>query len=83
MQDNIFTKARFDPNENGLNNIITSLGEYVINWNYNDIRKGRFNYKIKKTDDLVINNYFNFRKGNKIIVEIPTKMRIQKLKKIK
>ena len=83
LQDAIFTNARFDPNENGLNNIITSLGEYVIIWNYNDIRKGRFNYKIKKADDLVIDNYFKVGKGNKIIVGMPTKMRIQNLKKIK
>ena len=83
LQDACFTNARFDPNESGLNNIITSLGEYVIIWNYNDIRKGKFNYKIKKTDDLVIDNYFKVGKGNKIIVGMPTKMRIQNLKKIK
>ena len=83
LQEAKFTPARFDPNENGVNNIITSLGEYVIIWNYNDIRKGKFNYKIKKTDDLVIDNYFKVGKGNKIIVGMPTKMRIQNLKKIK
>ena len=83
LQDAIFTPARFDPNENGVNNIITSMGEYVIIWNYNDIRKGKFNYKIKKADDLVIDNYFKVGKGNKIIVGMPTKMRIQNLKKIK
>ena len=83
LQEAKFTPARFDPNENGVNNIITSLGEYVIIWNYNDIRKGKFNYKIKKADYLVIDNYFKSGKGNKIIVGMPTKMRIQNLKKIK
>lgn len=38
-----FTPARFDNNDSGVNNIITSLGEYIIIWNYNDIRKGRMN----------------------------------------
>ena len=83
LQDKAFTPARFDLNESGVNNIITSMGEYIIIWNYNDIRKGKFNYKIKKADDLVIDNYFKVGKGNKIIVGMPTKMRIQNLKKIK
>ena len=78
-----FTPARFDLNENGKNNIITSLGEYIIIWNYNDIRKNKLNYKIKKADDLVIDNYFKTGKGNKIIIGMPTKVRIQNLKKIK
>ena len=70
-------------NENGLNNIITSLGEYIIVWNYNDIRKKKLNYKIKKADDLIIDNYFKMGKGNKILVGMPTKVRIQNLKKAK
>ena len=48
LKDSCFTPARFDLNENGVNNIITSRGEYIIIWNYNDIRKGKMNYKIKK-----------------------------------
>ena len=84
LQDKAFTPARFDLNESGVNNIITSLGEYIIIWNYNDIRKGKMNnYKIKKADDLVIDNYFKVGKGNKIIIGMPTKVRMQNLKKIK
>ena len=52
-----YTAAKFNVNKNGENNIITSLGEYIIIWNYNDIRKGKIvNYKIKKVNDLVIDN---------------------------
>ena len=70
-------------NKNGENNIITSLGEYIIIWNYNDIRKGKIaNYKIKKVNDLVIDNYFKVGKGNKIIIAMPNTIRIQKQKKI-
>ena len=83
LQDKCFTPARFDLNENGVNNIITSLGEYIIIWNYNDIRKKRMNYKIQKAGDLVIDNYFKVGQGNKIIVGMPTKFRIQNLKKRK
>ena len=83
LQDKAFTPARFDLNESGVNNIITSLGEYIIIWNYNDIRKGKMNYKIKKADDLVIDNYFKVGKGNKIIIGMPTKVRMQSLRKIK
>ena len=83
LQDKAFTPARFDLNENGMNNIITSMGEYIIIWNYNDIRKGKMNYKIKKADDLVIDNYFKVGKGNKIIIGMPTKVRMQSLRKIK
>ena len=83
LKDANYTPARFDLNESGRNNIITSLGEYIIIWNYNDIRKHKYNYKIKKADDLVIDNYFKMGNGNKIIVGMPTKVRIQNLKKIK
>ena len=78
-----YTAAKFNVNKNGENNIITSLGEYIIIWNYNDIRKGKIaNYKIKKVSDLVIDNYFKVGRGNKIIIAMPTKMRIQNQKKI-
>ena len=78
-----YTHAKFNMNKNGENNIITSLGEYIIIWNYNDIRKGKIaNYKIKKVNELVIDNDFKFGKGNKIIITMPTKVRIQNQKKI-
>ena len=84
LENACFTPARFNLNKNGVNNIITSLGEYIIIWNYNDIRKNKNNYyKIKKADELVIDNYFKSGNGNKIIVGMPSKVRIQNIKKIK
>ena len=83
LADANYTAAKFNINKNGENNIITSLGEYVIVWNYNDIRKGKIaNYKIKKVNDLVIDNYFKGGNGNKIIMAMPNKLRIQSQKKI-
>ena len=78
-----YTAAKFNKNKSGENNIITSLGEYIIIWNYNDIRKGKISsYKIRKVNDLVIDNDFKFGKGNKIVIAMPTKIRIQNQKKI-
>jgi hypothetical protein len=83
LADANYTAAKFNVNKSGENNIITSLGEYIIVWNYNDIRKGKIaNYKIKKVNDLVIDNYFKAGRGNKIIIAMPTKVRIQNQKKI-
>ena len=78
-----YTAAKFNMNKNGENNIITSLGEYIIIWNFSDIKKGKFlNYKIKKIDDTIIDNKFKIGKGNKIIITLPYKVRIQNQKKI-
>ena len=83
LNDANYTAAKFNMNKNGENNIITSLGEYIIIWNYNDIRKGKItNYKIKKVNDLVIENYFKAGNGNQIIIAMPNKIRIQNQKKI-
>ena len=78
-----YTAAKFNVNKNGENNIITSLGDYVIVWNFNDIKKGKIaNYKIKKVNDLIIDNTFKVGNGNKIVITMPTKIRIQNQKKI-
>ena len=83
LNDANYTPAKFNMNKNGENNIITSLGEYIIIWNYNDIRKGKIiNYKIKKVNDLIIENYFKVGNGNKIIIAMPDKIRMQNQKKI-
>ena len=78
-----YTAGKFNMNKNGENNIITSLGEYIIIWNFNDIKKGKFlNYKIKRVNDLIIENTFKVGKGDKIIITLPNKVRIQNQKKI-
>ena len=47
------------------------------------LEKKKYNYKIKKADELVIDNYFKFENGSKIIVGMPSKVRIQNIRKIK
>ena len=72
LNDTNYNVAKFNINKNGENNIISSLGEYIIIWKYNDIRREKItNYKIKKVNDLVIDNYFKVDNGNKIIIGMP------------
>ena len=83
LNDSYYTSAKFNLNKNWENNIITSLGDFIIIWNYNDIKKGKItNYKIKKINDFIIDNCFKFGNKNKIIITMPTKIRIQNQKKI-
>ena len=83
LNDSYYTSAKFNLNKNWENNIITSLGDYIIIWNFNDIKKGKINnYKIKKINDFIIDNCFKFGNKNKIIITMPTKIRIQNQKKV-
>jgi hypothetical protein len=78
-----FTPARFNIDKaNGETNIITSIGEYIINWNFTKVLKGIINdYKIKKVDQNVLGNQFKYNK-NQIVVTMDTNLRIQNQKKI-
>jgi hypothetical protein len=77
----VFAPARFNLNrDNGETNIITSLGEYVINWNFNKIKKGILDdYKIKKVYQNVVDNQFKFNR-NQIVLTMENKLRIQNQK---
>jgi hypothetical protein len=76
-----FTPARFNVNkEDGETNIITSLGDYVINWNFNKVKKGILDdYKIRKLNQTIVDNQFKFNK-NQIVVTMDHKLRIQNQK---
>jgi len=80
--DSNYTAAKFNLNKNGENNIITSLGDYIIIWNFSDIKRGKItNYKIKKVNDFIVDNSFKFGNNNKIIITMSTRIRIQNQKK--
>jgi hypothetical protein len=78
-----FNHARFDVNQiNGETNIITSMGDYVVVWNFAKIRKGILDdYKIKRVNQNVIENQFKFNR-NQIVVTMENKLRIQNQKTI-
>lgn len=77
-----FTPARFNlSKESGETNIITSLGDHVINWNFSKAKKGILDdYKIKKTNQFIVDNQFKYNK-NQIVVTMENKLRIQNQKK--
>ncbi len=78
-----FTSAKFNVSkENAETNIITSLGDYVVVWNFSKIRKGILDdYKIKKVNQNVIENQFKFNR-NQIVVTMDHKLRIQNQKQL-
>jgi hypothetical protein len=78
-----FTAARFDlSKDGGETNIVTSMGDYVIDWNFTKVKKGILDdYKIKKTNQNIIDNQFKFNK-NQIVLTMEHKLRIQNQKKL-
>jgi len=78
-----FTPARFNVDKvNGETNIITSIGEYIINWNFTKVLKGILNdYKIKKVNQNILGNQFKFNKSQ-IVVTMDKNLRIQNQKNI-
>lgn len=83
MENLNFTPARFNVNQTtGETNIITSLGDYVVDWNFGKIKKGIFDdYKIKRVNQKVLENQFKFNR-NQIVVTMENKLRIQNQKQL-
>ncbi|MCQ2816240.1 MAG: hypothetical protein MJ252_03135 [archaeon] len=77
-----FTPAKFNVGDGEEENIITSLGDYIIVWNLNKIKKGLyFSYKIRKVSQIVLENQYKFNK-DQVIVTMPHTIRVQNQKKI-
>ena len=76
-----FTSARFNVNkEEGETNIITSTGDYIINWNFSKVIKGiTDDYKIKRANQNILDSQFKYNKGQ-IVVTMDNKLRIQNKK---
>jgi hypothetical protein len=81
LEDLQFTPARFNVNKiDGEANIITSMGDYVVIWNFAKVKKGILDdYKIKRVNQHVIENQFKFNR-NQIVVTMDHKLRIQNQK---
>ena len=64
-----FTAARFNVTDlKGETNIITSLGDYIINWNFSKIKKGVLDdYKVRRAFENIYDNKFKYN-SNQIIV---------------
>ena len=78
LEDDCYTPAKF--NVSKLNNetrITSSLGQYIIMWNFDDVKKGIVDaYKIKNVNEFVLGNTTRFDK-NQLIVTMPNKVRLQ------
>ena len=76
-EDN-YTPAKFDINKSTNETIITSsLGPYIIVWNFEQVKKGIINsYQVKNVNEYVIGNTTKFNK-NKLIVTMPNKVLLQ------
>ena len=73
-----FNNARFNVSGNEEESlIVTSIGNYIVVWDFNSIKKGIYDkYHIKKDYQEVIDNCFKYN-SNEIIVTMPNILRIQ------
>lgn len=75
-----FTPARFNVTNTQETNIITSLGDFIINWNFAKVKKGVLDdYKIKRAYQNIYDNKFKYN-SDQIIVTMQNKLRVQKQK---
>lgn len=81
LEDLQFTPAKFNVNQiDGETNIITSMGDHVIIWNFAKVKKGILDdYRIKKLHQNVVENQFKFNR-NQFVVTMDHSLRIQNQK---
>ncbi|KAJ1506919.1 hypothetical protein HMI54_004684 [Coelomomyces lativittatus] len=67
-----FTKAHFDTSTHKTTRIVTSTGKYLVTWDLDQVLKGeKYKYKIKKMDDVVIDDQFQYGNSQRIIMALP------------
>ena len=78
IYNEMFTPAKFNNNTNCKEMmIISSLGQYVILWNFNQVQNGETNlYRVINVNEYVIGKTTKFDK-NQIIIALPDKLRLQ------
>ena len=78
INNELFTPAKFNNNTNNKEvMIISSLGNFVILWDFSQVLKGEVNsYKIINVSEYVIGITTKFDK-NQLVITLPDKLRIQ------
>ena len=78
LEDDCYTPAKFNVSKNNNETRITSsLGQYIIVWNFEDVKKGIVDaYKIRNVNEFVLGNTTKFDK-NQLIITMPNKVRLQ------
>ena len=84
IENESFTPAKFNNNTNSKEMmIISSLGKYVILWNFTQVQNGQADlYRIINANEFVIDNTTKFDK-NQIIIALSDKVRLQNEKLLK
>ena len=84
LKNEFFTPAKFNNNTNCKEMmIISSLGQYVILWNFKQVQNGETNiYRIINVNEYVIGKTTKFDK-NQLIIALPDKLRLQNEKLLK
>lgn len=82
LRNATFTPAKFNVGKEREENILTSLGEYIIIWNLNKIKKGILDdYRIKKVNQVILDNQYKYNK-TQVVVAMPNTIRVQNQKQI-
>ena len=78
IENELFTPAKFNNNTNSKEMmIISSLGQYVILWNFTQVQNGQTDlYRIINANEIVVDNTTKFDK-NQIIIALSDKLRLQ------
>ena len=78
LEDDCYTPAKFNVSkDNHETRITSSLGQYIIVWNLDDVKKGIVDaYKIRNVNEFVLGNTTKFNK-NQLIITMPNKVRLQ------
>ena len=84
LNNEFFTPAKFNNNTNCKEMmIISSLGQYIILWNFKQVQNGETNiYRIINVNEYVIGKTTKFDK-NQLIIALPDKLRLQNEKLLK
>ena len=84
INNELFTPAKFNNNTNNKEiMIISSLGNFVILWDFSQVLNGEVNsYKIINVDEYVIGITTKFDK-NQLVISLPDKLRFQNEKLLK
>jgi len=81
LQKHNFTYATFNNGDTNSieESIVTSIGDYIIMWNFAKVKKGKITeYTVKQLVDRVIANQFRFNDQSNLLVTLPKTVKVEK-----